>query len=489
MTGNIFINYRRSGDWSYARLLHGELLKKYDRARIFIDVDSIAPGEDFVRLLNQKVAQSDVFLTVIGPKWLDARDEDDKRRLEDPRDFVRIEIEQALRTGVRVIPLLVDGARMPDARALPESMRELCNRNAIRLSQDTFNVDAQQLIATIDKALADIAERRQGAADEKPGALTPEQIATAQELANWQFIEKRRREAELRQHLAAYPKGSTAPMARAVLEEVVWNKIAAAGDSATFDAFLAEFPDGEYAQQALQQRELLHSGNRAKRNDAARPTRQMASAQTVRSSPLPIADDASAARRWLQPLMVGGIAALLYFLGYFAGLLTERAPLIAFPLSSTYDYQYNLFLDAAVIVSITLGLLVFASIGWLVALAVFVSLVVLVFLYDLIFNMIGSVIFMTQANFLSNSPLGQAIWIVFIVGYAAVLIAGLSLFRREFRALSPWLWVIGASGIAQLISSLLSSTSLPDAWIFGVVIPPLVTVALASWFIRKERPS
>lgn len=488
--GNIFINYRRSGDWSYARLLHGELLKKYDRARIFIDVDSIAPGEDFVRLLNQKVAQSDIFLTVIGPKWLDARDEDDKRRLEDPRDFVRIEIEQALRTGVRVIPLLVDGARMPDARALPESMRELCNRNAIRLSQETFNADAQQLIATIEKALADIAERQLSEADEKPGALTPEQIATAEELANWQFIEKRRREAELRQHLSAYPRGATARMARVVLEEVVWNKIAAAGDIATFDAFLAEFPDGEYAQQALKQRELLNSDSRAKRDDAAKPARQMASVQTVRAPPMPIADNASAAPRWRQPLMVGGIAALLYFLGYFIGLLTEGAPLIEFPLSSTYGYQYNPFLDAAVIVSIALGIGLFAGIGWRMALAAFVSLVVLIFLYDLAFNVIGSVAFSTPANFFSNSPLGQAIWIVFIVGYAAVLIGGLSLFLHEFRALSPWLWVLAASGVAQLISSQLSNnTSLPDAWVLGVVIPPLVTVALASWFIRKERPS
>ena len=160
MTGNIFINYRRSGDWSYARLLFGELEKKYPPKQIFMDVDSITPGEDFVRLLNEKVAQSDIFLAVIGPAWLEARDKDNRRRLDDPGDFVRIEIEQALKTAARVIPLLVDGATMPDPRALPESMRGLCNRNALRLSQDRFGTDAQQLIATIERAIAALDDDR-----------------------------------------------------------------------------------------------------------------------------------------------------------------------------------------------------------------------------------------------------------------------------------------------------------------------------------------
>src|SRR5262245_55411191 len=104
MSGNIFISYRRSGDWSYARLLYGELEKKYPPAQIFMDVDSIAPGEDFVRLLNERIPQTDIFLTVIGPAWLDSRNKDNKRRLDDPEDFVRIEIEQALKTRARIIP-------------------------------------------------------------------------------------------------------------------------------------------------------------------------------------------------------------------------------------------------------------------------------------------------------------------------------------------------------------------------------------------------
>ena len=85
------------------------------------------PGEDFVQMLESQVAQCDAMLTVIGNNWLDATDEHGSRRLDDPHDFVRIEIESALKQGKRVIPVLVHQARMPHPDELPEAIRPLAN--------------------------------------------------------------------------------------------------------------------------------------------------------------------------------------------------------------------------------------------------------------------------------------------------------------------------------------------------------------------------
>ena len=114
-----------------------------------MDVDNIAPGEDFVRMLELQVAQCDAMLTVIGNNWLDATDEHGGRRLDDPNDFVRIEIESALKQGKRVIPVLVHQARMPHPDELPEAIRPLSQRNAVRLTHERFRSDVQGLIKAL----------------------------------------------------------------------------------------------------------------------------------------------------------------------------------------------------------------------------------------------------------------------------------------------------------------------------------------------------
>ena len=126
MAGKIFINYRRDDSIGMAGRLHDRLAQTFGRDKLFMDVDHIPAGVDFVAHLNSQVAACDVVLVVIGPNWLNAKDESGERRLDNPDDFVAIEIAAALARDIRVIPVLVDGARMPKAERVagfPEAAR------------------------------------------------------------------------------------------------------------------------------------------------------------------------------------------------------------------------------------------------------------------------------------------------------------------------------------------------------------------------------
>lgn len=108
-----------------------------------MDVDSIAPGEDFVRLLESQIAQCEILLAVIGKGWLDAKDERGGRRLDDPDDFVRIEIASALKQNKRVIPVLLHDTKMPSSAQLPAELRPLARRHAVRLTHERFRADTE----------------------------------------------------------------------------------------------------------------------------------------------------------------------------------------------------------------------------------------------------------------------------------------------------------------------------------------------------------
>jgi hypothetical protein len=156
MTGRIFINYRRGDDPGYTGRLFDRLQDAFAPEQLFLDVDNIAPGLDFVRVLDERVAECDVVLAVIGKGWLDARDAKGARRLEDPDDFVRIEIASALSQDKRVIPVLVGDAAMPRPDELPEALRPLARRNAVRLTHERFRTDMQGLIKALQQALGEI---------------------------------------------------------------------------------------------------------------------------------------------------------------------------------------------------------------------------------------------------------------------------------------------------------------------------------------------
>jgi hypothetical protein len=165
MTGKIFINYRRGDDPGNTGRLFDRLEGAFSADQLFMDVDSIPPGRDFVRVLEEQVAQCDVLLAVIGKAWLDARDDHGGRRLDGPDDFVRIEIESALKQDKLIIPVLVQDARMPRAEELPEAIRQLARRNAVRLTHERFKSDTQGLIKDIRQALREVSAVRRAQED------------------------------------------------------------------------------------------------------------------------------------------------------------------------------------------------------------------------------------------------------------------------------------------------------------------------------------
>src|SRR5207249_3513518 len=159
MNAKLFINYRRDDTAPYAGRLYDRLIAHFGEDQVFIDIDQIEPGEDFVEAIDRKVGTCDIAIVAIGPNWLRATDASGKRRLDDEEDFVRTEIVAALHRNIRVIPILVDGARMPGKHDLPEALAPLSRRNAIELSETRFHADVNRLLAAIEKSFAIVEEK------------------------------------------------------------------------------------------------------------------------------------------------------------------------------------------------------------------------------------------------------------------------------------------------------------------------------------------
>jgi hypothetical protein len=154
ISGHIFISYRRSDSADIVGRIYDRLVQEFGRDAIFKDVDSIPLGIDFKGYLDRTLSECNLLLAIIGDRWLDATDADGKRRLEDPSDFVRIEIESALEQGIAVIPLLVRSAQMPDEEDLPAGLRKLVYRNGIPIRPDPdFHRDMDRLISALEEYL------------------------------------------------------------------------------------------------------------------------------------------------------------------------------------------------------------------------------------------------------------------------------------------------------------------------------------------------
>ena len=147
----IFISYRRQDSQGFAGRLADTLKAQFARNQIFRDIETIEPGVDFVEAIERALASCVVLLAVIGPRWLSATDKNGRRRLDDPNDYTRIEVAAALQRNVRVIPVLVDGAVMPDPGDLPADLKTLARRQASELSDKRWDFDVQQLVQTIEK--------------------------------------------------------------------------------------------------------------------------------------------------------------------------------------------------------------------------------------------------------------------------------------------------------------------------------------------------
>jgi polar amino acid transport system substrate-binding protein len=170
LPGGIFISYRRQDTGWPAGRLYDLLIERFPAEQVFKDVDNIDPGDDFVERLTAAVASCDVLLALIGPQWLTITDENGQRRLDNPEDWVRLEIETALTRRIRVIPILVDDARMPRENELPATLSPLIRRNAVLI--DPLSFDTRRLISTVQKTLAELE-----ASDTTAGSAAPTSAA------------------------------------------------------------------------------------------------------------------------------------------------------------------------------------------------------------------------------------------------------------------------------------------------------------------------
>jgi len=197
----IFISYRRDESSAAAGRVHDRLLQEFGPDSVFIDVDSISLGADFVKAVQDAVAKSHVLLAVIGPGWLDARDRRGRRRIDDPKDFVRIEIATALQAGKLIVPILIDGAQIPKAGKLPDDLKELARRNGLDVRQASFHSDVSKLVRQL--------KRKFGQAVAKPARAPPKAVGRDRVA-----ITQRDRKSKPARQARPEPDFSSQPLAR-----------------------------------------------------------------------------------------------------------------------------------------------------------------------------------------------------------------------------------------------------------------------------------
>jgi TM2 domain-containing membrane protein YozV len=170
----IFISYRRSDSDDVTGRIYDALTSKFSEVEMFMDFDKIPLGVSFPQYLKSKLKRAEVTLVIIGPAWVDAADKQGRRRLDDPNDWVRIEIETALRSKMPVIPILVSRANLPKESELPESLRALVSRQAteVRPGRD-FKSDMENLFTRLNE-LQKLLDRRSG----RSGAPAKDRIPT-----------------------------------------------------------------------------------------------------------------------------------------------------------------------------------------------------------------------------------------------------------------------------------------------------------------------
>jgi len=150
----IFISYRREDTSAHAGRLYDSMAAEFGEENVFMDVD-LAPGVDFVERITDAVAACHVLVVIMGPEWATVEDEGGGHRIADPEDFVRLEVQTALRrSDVTLIPVLVSGALMPDRDDLPPDVQPITRRNAIELSDGRWRYDVGRLMNTLEELLA-----------------------------------------------------------------------------------------------------------------------------------------------------------------------------------------------------------------------------------------------------------------------------------------------------------------------------------------------
>ena len=182
----VFISYRRGDGAGYAMVLNERLVAHFGPSRVFRDIDALGPGTNFVARIEAAIGSCAVVIALMGTNWAGIRP-DGRRRLDDPDDFLRLEIMSALQLGVRIIPVLVQGADMPQQGELPEPIRALSSRQALKIDDSAVEFGVSRLIAAVERELGEASrplkppdDRRRPTDDtlgEEPNGSTPRSVS------------------------------------------------------------------------------------------------------------------------------------------------------------------------------------------------------------------------------------------------------------------------------------------------------------------------
>jgi len=152
---DVFISYRRSDASAYAGRICDRLRQRFGINAVFMDVERIEPGEQFRQVIEENIRSCQIFIALIGPTWASAKEPDGIRRLDHPEDLVRKEISLAFTLeGVRVIPVLVGGATLPESSDLPGPLGSLSDRQSVEIRDQRFNADIKDLLDVIEKTMS-----------------------------------------------------------------------------------------------------------------------------------------------------------------------------------------------------------------------------------------------------------------------------------------------------------------------------------------------
>jgi hypothetical protein len=148
----VFLSYRREDSIDASFRLYDALANRFGDEHVFIDIDSIDPGQDFEQAINEHIASCDALVVVIGQRWADLMQESqDAQRTAQGRDYVVLEIEAGLQAGLLVIPVLIHGAQAPTPEQVPPTIVALCRRQALECSHRSWSYDVGKLIDAIER--------------------------------------------------------------------------------------------------------------------------------------------------------------------------------------------------------------------------------------------------------------------------------------------------------------------------------------------------
>lgn len=185
----IFISYRRADTSAHAGRLYDALVERFGEDRVFMDVDTVPVGTDFSDVISQAIARCDVVIALFGQTWATATDKKGNRRIDSPDDLVRLELEEALRQNLKVLPILVQGAEMPAAEDLPAPLAPLVRRHAFEMLDRRWRSDLAELLSVLEtlgpekpeltgvQALREVGARARSEV-ERPGRAYPPPAST-----------------------------------------------------------------------------------------------------------------------------------------------------------------------------------------------------------------------------------------------------------------------------------------------------------------------